>query len=398
MGPVPRTPGRTGTGWSFGQSTRGARSERAFSSSLRISSSFFETLFGHPGDHAHQLVAAPVSVEPRNALALEPQDLVRWCARGDPQQHLALQRGHLELGPQGELGVGQGDVDQHVVVVAHETTVLFLFDHHVEVTVTATAPGCVAVSAYGDVVAAHHAGRNLDLHRLRPANGTGAVAVVAAVPDDGALAVARAALHHVDKLSQDGALDLLDLPGARTRLAGGRCRAVLCAAAVAGVAVHQPRYPDLLLDAPGNFLQGQVHTHLQIPALAGACGAATGRAAEAALEAAELAHERAQRVGEIEALETPAESAPERAARTRTTAHARMAHLIVDAAALFVAEDLVGLGGLLELVLRLFVAGVLVGVVLECELAVRLLDLVLARPALDAQNLVVVSLAHRGGI
>jgi len=55
--------------------------------------------------------------------------------------------------------------------------------------------------------------------------------------------------------------------------------------------------------------------------------------------------------------------------------------LIVEAALLAVGEDLEGLRGLLELLLRLVVAGVAVRVVPPRPLAVRLLDLGVGRDA-----------------
>src|SRR5439155_19070731 len=54
----------------------------------------------------------------------------------------------------------------------------------------------------------------------------------------------------------------------------------------------------------------------------------------------------------------------------------------------------VGLGGLLELLFGRFVAGISVRVVFHRELAVRALDVAVARRPRDTQNLVVVPLAH----
>ena len=71
-----------------------------------------------------------------------------------------------------------------------------------------------------------------------------------------------------------------------------------------------------------------------------------------------------------------------------------MAVAVVGRAALGVGEDLVGLGGLLELLLGLGVVGVDVGVQLARELAEGLLDLLLGGVALDAEHLVGVA-GHR---
>jgi hypothetical protein len=70
-----------------------------------------------------------------------------------------------------------------------------------------------------------------------------------------------------------------------------------------------------------------------------------------------------------------------------------VAEAVVQAPALGVGHHLVGLDQLLEALLRrLTVLGVLVGVQLEGELAVRLLDLVVRGGARDPENLVVVAL------
>ncbi len=69
-----------------------------------------------------------------------------------------------------------------------------------------------------------------------------------------------------------------------------------------------------------------------------------------------------------------------------------VAELIVLSTLALVAEDVVGLGGLLEASLRSRVALVAVGVVLECLLAIGLLDLAVAGAALDLEDLVVVAL------
>ena len=95
-----------------------------------------------------------------------------------------------------------------------------------------------------------------------------------------------------------------------------------------------------------------------------------------------------------------AASAEARAARERIAAAAAecgVAELVVVAALVGVAQDLVGLGGLLELLFRFLVAGILVGVELEGLLAVRLLDLFARGVLVHAQHFVVVALASYVG-
>ena len=68
--------------------------------------------------------------------------------------------------------------------------------------------------------------------------------------------------------------------------------------------------------------------------------------------------------------------------------------LVVGLALAIVGEDLVGLGGLLELLLRALVIGIAVGVVLDGELPVGFLYFLPGGVFLNAQDLVKVTLGH----
>src|SRR5258705_13999007 len=68
-----------------------------------------------------------------------------------------------------------------------------------------------------------------------------------------------------------------------------------------------------------------------------------------------------------------------------------MAELIVVAPLVGVAQDFVGLGGLLELLFGFLVTGILVRVALEGLLAVRLLDLFARGILVDAKHFVIVT-------
>jgi hypothetical protein len=73
-----------------------------------------------------------------------------------------------------------------------------------------------------------------------------------------------------------------------------------------------------------------------------------------------------------------------------------MAELIVNAALFAVSQDLVGLGGLLELFFGTLVVGVAVGMVFQGQFTVGGFKFVVAGIAVDAQDLVVIPfVAHR---
>src|SRR5690606_17910549 len=116
-------------------------------------------------------------------------------------------------------------------------------------------------------------------------------------------------------------------------------------------------------------------------------------AATAAEEAAEQVAETAaglvaEQVVDVEATAGPAPAAATEAAGESAEAPGDAAHLVVLLAALGVADDVVGLGDLLEPLVLGSVAGVGVGVVLPGELAIGLLDLVGAGVLLHAERLV----------
>ena len=73
---------------------------------------------------------------------------------------------------------------------------------------------------------------------------------------------------------------------------------------------------------------------------------------------------------------------------------AGVAEAVVEPFLLLIGEDRVGLGRFLERFLGLVIAGIAIGMELQRQLAVRALDLLFRRGALDAEDLVVVPLGH----
>ena len=102
-----------------------------------------------------------------------------------------------------------------------------------------------------------------------------------------------------------------------------------------------------------------------------------------AAEAAEVAHENAERLGEVDVMESAATAA----------AQSRLAVTIVRRALLRITQHVVRLGDLLEPLLGFFRAVVAVGMVRHRELAICLLDLVVGRRARDAEDFV--KICHR---
>src|SRR5581483_10121894 len=164
---------------------------------------------------------------------------------------------------------------------------------------------------------------------------------------------------------------------ARLALAGGRLPGTLAGGADVG-----PADLELLADAPGSLDQVQVDIDPDVAA--GACPPAPASAAPTE----EAVEDVAEHLGDAGVAEVG----------HRHAVQAGVAVTVVDLSFLVVAEDLVSLGDLLELLGRLAVARVAVGVMLEGELAIRLVDLVGGRLASESQDLVVIAfLCHRAG-
>ena len=150
--------------------------------------------------------------------------------------------------------------------------------------------------------------------------------------------------------------------------------------------MHRHRQRDL--GARDRLIEGQRNLCLQI-----AAALPTRAPAPAAAGAAPPPRSAAEQVGEdvphprgveVEALKAAEASTGPAAGGERSRA------AVVLLALLGVAEHVVGLGDLLEALLRRLVVGIAIGVVGAGEFAVGLLDLLRARLLVDPQGLVVV--------
>src|SRR5262249_38743972 len=250
-------------------------------------------------------------------------------------------------------------------------------DRDIEVAGLAAAPSALALAAELEARPAVHPGRDADVQRVLPPASPGAAAVGARIGNDRAVPVARTA-----RLG-DGEEALLeaDLSGSPALRAHLGLRSGLRAAAVAGGAGGEARDGESLVAAARRPLEGDLELVLEILTPSGPCS--TAAAAAGAEEVAEEVPEDVLEPGaEVEAAESPA------------LLEGRVAEAVVPGSPLGIGQHLVGLPDLLEALLGLHVAGVLVGVVLVRQLAVGLLQVLVAAGAGDPQHLVVVAL-HR---
>src|SRR5581483_2171931 len=283
--------------------------------------------------------------------------------------------------------------EREVVALAPEQPVGRHVDGDVEVAGRPAVAAGRALPLHPDPLPVGHADRDPDLDvpgaGLRPA------------------AVARRAglLHHLAAPAAAGA-DLGE--GERPLVDGQRAGAVALRAGLghgagggarsaAGVAGGGAGQLDGDGRPPDGVVERQVDLGLEVAAPPGpgpglAVGlAAPGPAEEVAEQVAEAAH-----VAGLEADVTPEAARTAEAAGARPGERVRRpgGHHVADLVVLLplggVAEDVVGGGDVLELLLRLLVPGVGVGVVLLGQLAVGARDVLLGRPLLEPEHGVVV--------
>src|SRR5262249_47570869 len=139
---------------------------------------------------------------------------------------------------------------------------------------------------------------------------------------------------------------------------------------------------DFSLLAEGRFLEGQRDVAASVTiVLRSAAPASTAHVH--AEEVAEDVAEDVAEIGEVRRIE---------AAKSAGAVHAGVAVLVIASALVGVHQHAVGLGALLELLFRLAVPRIAVGVVLHRQLTVGALDLLLGGRAGHAQDFVVVTL------
>ena len=228
-----------------------------------------------------------------------------------------------------------------------------------------------------------------DIHRqgLFLAQPAAAAATLAGLLDHPAAAAAGLA----GALDGEEALAGAHAPGAAAGLAVDGLRALLAAAAMAGLAGRGAGNAHVRLLAAEGVLQADGQVVAQI----GAAGAALLSAA-AAPAADEFAEHLVEDVGKVGGRETEAASLP-----GTTAGHALleggMAEAVIGRALLFVLQDVVGFVQFLEFLLGGLVARILVRVILHRRLAECLLDGIAVGVTGYAQQFIIVLLRHGCG-
>src|SRR6185437_5621200 len=321
----------------------------------------------HPAEQIAGATAAhrfhPLPAQPEHMPALG----FRWNADG----RLAIQRGHFDVRAERRLRKTHRHFAVQVIALALENLVLAHMHFHVQIARRGTRRTSFALAREPNAIAVVHAGRDAHRQRAFVLQATLAVTSLARSLDHatgtaamraGLLDRENAVLHpHPPVTAAGRADDCLAIGGART---------------VAVMAVDQRGNLDLLFDSGDGFFQIELHHVTQISATRGTPAAAEDVGKDVAEDVADIA-------------EPAATAAPTHAVLERG-----VSVLVVQRAALRIAEHVPGFLRLLEAFLGLRIVGAAIRMAFHRHLAKGFLDLFRTRGALDIENFVIATFLH----
>src|SRR5450830_647490 len=311
-------------------------------------------------DTTHQ-VARTATTHRRNAFATDTELLAGLRPLRDLELDPAIQGRNLQLATQRRVDKADRHFAEQVLAVTLEDRVLAHIDHHVQITRRTALGPRLAFARQANAVTGIHARRHFDRQGFGLFDTPFAVARIARVRDDLALAMAaRAGLLH-----REEALLHADLTDPATGRASDRRGAFLGTGAVARLAVDQCRNTDIHGRATHRFFQVQLQGVTQVAA---ALGAATGTAATTTKEVTE---DIAKDIGEVLTAKTGT-------AATHAWVDTGMTVLVVRRALAGIGQHFVGLVGLLEHLFRRFVIRITVRVMLHRQATVGLFQVCFA--------------------
>ena len=343
----------------------------------------------------HQQVTLAVAIDGGESLATQTEDLAWLRACSDVHTCLPTDRRYLDGATLGGCRYGDEEVVDEVIAVADEVGILFFLDDDLQVTGDTTAGSCVPLALDGELHTRGDPSRDAegydlfaDLRALPLTEATGLGDDLARTLTGGADGLR---LHHAEDTALSGDDDARAVARVALLLAVLLRGAVSVTVGAGDLLLHL----ELLLYALVDLLEGEADASAKV-------GAAQDLTATAATSA-EASEVKATEATTSEEVAEAAEDIFHRHASAEATATAGgaasdtgMTELVVALALLWIAQYVIGLSKLLELLFGLLVPGILVGVIFDGELAVGLLQL-FGRSALSyAKDFIVISLfCHR---
>lgn len=316
-------------------------------------------------------VAGPLAAHVGHAFALHAEHVAGLRACRNLKRKLLGKSGDRNGIAQSCLAEGDGHFEPQIVALAGKQLVVAHVEHYVQVTCRTAVGAGLALTLQRQHVIRVGSCRDRNVERNGLADLAGTAAGRARIFDDLTGAAAVIAGTDALELAQRRVLYGADLAGAAAVRTGLRAGALLRAGAAAGIAGAVLRQPDLLLAAEHRFVERDVHALLDIRTAPRTVPRLPAAAAES-----ETAAEH------VEDVLKPAEAGrvktaePASAAVSGVRIHAGEAEAVVFFFFVGVRQNGIGLVDLLELLLRRFVAGVSVRVILHGHLAEGRLDLI----------------------
>src|SRR6202161_4020386 len=316
-------------------------------------------------------------VEMRNTLPPQAVLLARLRALVDAQRSVSFERRYLDLIAQRNLRKGDKNDAMKIIAVAFEELMRLYRHHDIKVSLRATAAPRVPFALVADAGSIFHASRDADTDRMTPVGEPSTVALKTGMSNHLPGTV-------TDRASaRDGEKTLLitNLSTAAALLACFRATAGRRAGATTLDANLSATDLDVGLLAENGFLKLQAEIVADVPAALRAPIAAPATHVEHFPKkvAEDISH-----VGVGKTFE----------ARSPGTAHPRVPEAIVSCTFLRVGEYLVRFTGQLELLFRIRVIRVAVGMTLHGQTAVRGLQLLIVTVAGHTQKFVVFDFGH----
>jgi len=318
-------------------------------------------LSGCLDSHLDIKIAFAATIEYGHAFAPDPKRRSRLRAFGNFQPVLALQRGNHDLRAQSSLGERDRHHAVQVVALALKESMFFDVQYNIQIARRPAERARFAESAETNARAVLHSRRHLGFHHTFAQQAAFAFALRAWLGDYAARALAGWA----GASNAEEPLLIPHLPSAIARPAGDRSLTGRCAVSAARVAGLMAAHADLLLGAKDGLVEFEMQVFAQI-------GSALGAAATASPLAEQVAETEHVSKNVAEILE---DGGIESRRTSSIAAHAGVSEAVVQRSLLAVGENGVRLRDFLELLFRIRIVRVAVGMVRHRELAVSALDL-----------------------
>src|SRR5690554_1559793 len=328
--------------------------------------------------HVAIQVAGVAGPQPAYALTAQTECLAGLGALGNGDRTAPGQRGDFKFAAQRRCSERNGQLAMQVIALALEDAMLLEVNLDIQVARRPAIDARFAVAGRTDTHAVVDARRDLYLQSLIAADAAHAVAGRAGIRDLLAGTVTGRAI----LLNAKESLLHAHHPRAIAGVAGAWVGTRLGTVAMTDIAGFPARYPDLGVEAVGRLLQRNIQRVLEVGATID-----LWPAAPTAGSTEDFTEDVAKRIGK-------SPGAAHASAHAGVRIHACMTVTVVGRPFLLVGQHFVSLFDFLELLFGFLAVRIAVRVVLHCQLAISLLELIVGGVLGYPQDLVVIAFCH----